>query len=346
MRRSQPTIWVADPAVASGLGGVRRFGPKSRKKNPQQPVASGALGRQLQGARRVRDSADQREKIVRSDVRPEPTRVLLAGHDGGEILDQGIAQLQGSVERGNRTSDDLLEQRIAHQQDEVPFEDGVEARRLGCVEQRIQLRESIPDEGFLQRLDGREVPVDGGDAHIRLAGDRIESERLAALESGSSRLEDACAIARCIPPLTFHAFSLTETESVSDRIQYPFKLRRKAPPMTDSLRPVAIVTGASSGIGREFAYRYAREGFDLVLVARSSDVLQELADELFARFGAKAVVHVADLSTAVDVDALAEAISHMPRVDHLVYSAGLAPEGDLTGSDARELRRMIDINVT
>ncbi len=61
-------------------------------------------------------------------------------------------------------------------------------------------------------------------------------------------------------------------------------------------RPVALVTGASSGIGREFAKRLAKDGYDLVITARREERLKELAREL-EEAGAKAEIIVADLDT-------------------------------------------------
>jgi short-subunit dehydrogenase len=112
-------------------------------------------------------------------------------------------------------------------------------------------------------------------------------------------------------------------------------------------QPIAVITGASSGIGREFARRYAREGYDVVLVARSGEALRTLADELQAEHPISADVHVADLAGPDDVAALAEKLAHeLPRLDHLVNSAGVAPEGDLADTDPGALLQLVDLNIT
>lgn len=110
---------------------------------------------------------------------------------------------------------------------------------------------------------------------------------------------------------------------------------------------LAVVTGASSGIGEQFARRYAREGFDLVLVGRSGPALKKLAAELTGKHGTSVDVLIADLSDATDVAMVAaELESGLARLDHLVNCAGVAPEGDVYSSDEETLRQMIDLNVT
>ncbi len=116
--------------------------------------------------------------------------------------------------------------------------------------------------------------------------------------------------------------------------------------MTISERPLAVITGANSGIGLEFARRYAKEGFDLLLVARNQATLSRVADELKDAHGITATTRVADLSNATEVEALAELITDkLPRVDHLVNCAGVAPGGDLDRTSAAELERMIATNI-
>jgi short-subunit dehydrogenase len=98
------------------------------------------------------------------------------------------------------------------------------------------------------------------------------------------------------------------------------KGRRAAP---DSSRRLALVTGASSGLGAAFARAYAARGFDLALVARRKDRLDALAVELAARHGVEALVLPADLSLFEAHLPVLAAIAEAGRgVDVLVNNAG------------------------
>ncbi|MFA5883592.1 MAG: SDR family NAD(P)-dependent oxidoreductase, partial [Acidimicrobiia bacterium] len=93
-------------------------------------------------------------------------------------------------------------------------------------------------------------------------------------------------------------------------------------------RPVALVTGASSGIGEAFATALAARGNDLVVVARRADVLGDLAARLRSAHGTEVEVLAADLATAAGVDAVAERLGPQAGpVDLLVNNAGVGSMG-------------------
>ena len=106
--------------------------------------------------------------------------------------------------------------------------------------------------------------------------------------------------------------------------------------MSTTPRKIAVVTGASSGIGAIYADRLAQRGYDLVLVARREDRLQSLAASLAAAHGVQAEPLVADLATEAGQAKVAQLLATNPAVSVLVNNAGLArlaPVGDSSEQD-------------
>ena len=106
--------------------------------------------------------------------------------------------------------------------------------------------------------------------------------------------------------------------------------------MSTTPRKIAVVTGASSGIGAVYADRLAQRGYDLVLVARREDRLQSLAASLAAAHGVRAEPLVADLATEGGQAKVAQLLATNPAVSVLVNNAGLArlaPVGDSSEQD-------------
>ncbi len=108
----------------------------------------------------------------------------------------------------------------------------------------------------------------------------------------------------------------------------------------------ALVTGASAGIGVDLAECFARDGYGLILTARSESALSEVAQRLASAHGVKAHVIPQDLGAIGGGTALAEAIrSRGLEVDVVVNNAGYGHAGALTSSDLPTQLGMIDLNV-
>jgi short-subunit dehydrogenase len=107
--------------------------------------------------------------------------------------------------------------------------------------------------------------------------------------------------------------------------------------------PWALVTGASDGIGREFARRLARAGLNVVLVARRAEVLEQLGNELRSSFGVDVLVLPADLARPATVDAIAGSTAALD-VGLLVAAAGFGTSGRFVDSQIASELEMIDVN--
>jgi short-subunit dehydrogenase len=113
-----------------------------------------------------------------------------------------------------------------------------------------------------------------------------------------------------------------------------------------SNKGIALITGASTGIGAVYADRLAKRGYDLVLVARSQDKLAEVAGQIEKSTGRKVETLQADLQVAADVKRVAERLTTDSSITALVNNAGIASASKLLESDQDYLEQMIQINVT
>src|SRR5260370_7303751 len=116
---------------------------------------------------------------------------------------------------------------------------------------------------------------------------------------------------------------VTGTESTEPAVAAVRDLSRR-------LGETVLITGASSGIGRELARLFAADGAQLVLIARSEDRLRELAGELAAEYRAQAQVVPTDLSQPSGPGEIMEALAHRHiEADVLLNNAGLEPHAPL-----------------
>jgi short-subunit dehydrogenase len=111
-------------------------------------------------------------------------------------------------------------------------------------------------------------------------------------------------------------------------------------------RPVALITGASMGIGEAFADGLAARGYDLALVARSADALEVIAARARAAHGARAEAIVANLEDAASVGQLVQSVlDRFGRVDLLVNNAGYGAHGNFETIDPQRHTGQIRLNV-
>ncbi|MGC4118641.1 MAG: SDR family oxidoreductase [Myxococcales bacterium] len=111
-------------------------------------------------------------------------------------------------------------------------------------------------------------------------------------------------------------------------------------------KKVALITGASSGIGRELARLHAQRGGDLVIVARSEEKLSQLADELRKKHGCRVTVIAKDLSQPSAPKEIYEAVGAAGiAVDYLVNNAGFGGRGVFHERRWEDDLAMIQLNV-
>ncbi len=115
--------------------------------------------------------------------------------------------------------------------------------------------------------------------------------------------------------------------------------------MTDSLNRRALITGASSGIGRATALAFAKSGINLVLVSRSEPALQSVATAA-REVGVTAEVHSLDLSELSLVKERMGAIVADQTIDILVNNAGMGYTGTLMDTPLADWQQVIDLNLT
>jgi uncharacterized protein len=109
---------------------------------------------------------------------------------------------------------------------------------------------------------------------------------------------------------------------------------------------IALVTGASSGIGAVYADRLAHRGHDLILVARRRDRLDAIAQRIRSETGRHVAVIIADLGNHVDLKQVEDVLRAETQLTMLVNNAGFGSVAPLHGEDVEKMKDMIELNVT
>jgi short-subunit dehydrogenase len=129
-------------------------------------------------------------------------------------------------------------------------------------------------------------------------------------------------------------------------VEAPTQRRPAVPLTTFNTRygPWTLITGASAGIGAEFARQLAGKGLNLILVARRANRLDALADELSRTHGVEVRTLAVDLSDRDSLDTIREAIADVD-VGLLVNNAGASVGGKLLDTDLEQQRASVELNV-
>jgi short-subunit dehydrogenase len=116
--------------------------------------------------------------------------------------------------------------------------------------------------------------------------------------------------------------------------------------MTDRAK-WAVITGASSGIGKALAYEFAAGGFNLFLTSRNADLLAEVAARCATKHGVQTQTFAADLSDTVALDRLIEALAAAPRhYEALVNNAGFGVHGEFAATDIQPNLQLVAVQIT
>src|SRR3954468_9341335 len=110
--------------------------------------------------------------------------------------------------------------------------------------------------------------------------------------------------------------------------------------MTSKAKGTALVTGASAGIGAVYANRLAHRGYDLILVARNRERLEDLADRLANTTGRSIEVVTAGLNNKTDLRNVESMLRSDARISMLVNCAGVSAAGPLLDSQVDEMDQM------
>ncbi len=106
-----------------------------------------------------------------------------------------------------------------------------------------------------------------------------------------------------------------------------------------------FITGASSGLGAEYARQLAASGCNLILTARRQDRLQQLAESLQSTYGIHVLVYPADLSQPADINTLVTLVDGNPSIDILVHAAGFGTVGRFYRVEAHKELAMVNVHV-
>ncbi|WP_430815545.1 SDR family NAD(P)-dependent oxidoreductase [Carboxylicivirga sp. RSCT41] len=109
---------------------------------------------------------------------------------------------------------------------------------------------------------------------------------------------------------------------------------------------LAIITGATSGLGKAFAYHLAREGWHLILTGRRMNCLRSIQSDLEIRFMVRVRVYGVDFFNSEELNEFTQYISQLPRIDMLINNAGFGNRKDFYEESFADQNKMLKVHIT
>lgn len=118
------------------------------------------------------------------------------------------------------------------------------------------------------------------------------------------------------------------------------------PDINHRIEKFAIITGATSGIGKTFAFHLAQRGLNLIITGRKHQLLNEIANQLKSKYGIKVIEIVADLAVKEDVLYLLRTIDRVKNIDILINNAGYGVTKKFHQDDISNHLKILQVHVT
>lgn len=124
-----------------------------------------------------------------------------------------------------------------------------------------------------------------------------------------------------------------------------FKISARSSKKEDLRNKVVVITGASSGIGKSYAYAFAELGCNIVLAARSKDIIDNLAQELKEKYNIQALAIQTDVSIQEQAENLiTQTLEHFDHIDILINNAGIAGYSYINESNLEDMKKIMNTN--
>lgn len=115
--------------------------------------------------------------------------------------------------------------------------------------------------------------------------------------------------------------------------------------MNPKSNKIALITGASSGIGKAFAMKLAADGYDLILVSRNREMLEKISNELNGLYETNSEIIVADLSTEIGIEKVETVISNTAGLHFLINNAGFGLGKAFYECDMNRIMDILNVHI-